>query len=285
MYGYLTKPGITFNDTKTSDLSKLSIIELKDILERQDKLLSNGKFINSLPDKGKKIKDYQQKVLEKLKSKELVEQTTSILAKLNLNQKVDLQHPMASGSGIVTKSNVDPYAQVLSQALDETLPKSKVTKFMPKKSKDELKKETIKLTTPELLKITKDSESNTLESTTGQSVSMDIKPNVLQTTTNQLNKSRAEKIVEKYKDTGLVYGPREIQLQELSVDESLALSKNQIEKEKQVNIIRRVERTIKFYENIDQGDISDESDHHHGESDGDADDDDKGTTIVFKYMK
>ncbi|XP_053204765.1 DNA-directed RNA polymerase II subunit GRINL1A-like [Panonychus citri] len=133
MYGYLTKPGITFNDTKTSDLSKLSIIELKDILERQDKLLSNGKFINSLPDKGKKIKDYQQKVLEKLKSKELVEQTTSILAKLNLNQKVDLQHPMASGSGIVTKSNVDPYAQVLSQALDETLPKSKVTKFMPKK--------------------------------------------------------------------------------------------------------------------------------------------------------
>ena len=54
----------------------------------------NRKFINSLADKGQKIRDYRQKVVEKLKSKELVEQTTSILAKLNLNQKVDLQHPM-----------------------------------------------------------------------------------------------------------------------------------------------------------------------------------------------
>ena len=229
-------------DTRKADLNKLSIIELKEILDRQDKLLNNKKFINSLPDKGQKINDYRQKVLEKLKSKELVEQTTSILSKLSIGQKVDLSHPMASGPVAKLKPEVDPYAGLLSKALDDTLTKVKPSKFVLNKSKDELKKDS---------------------SSTG----------------TRTPESPKLKIMEKYKDTGLNYGPEEKRVNELSVEESLELSKNQIEKDAKVALLRKVERTIKYYENEEDVTDLDEESEDEGEND-----DEQGTQIVIRYM-
>lgn len=50
----------------------------------------------SLPDKGKKILEFHRKAVERLKSRELVEETTSLLSKLNLSRKMDLSHPMVN---------------------------------------------------------------------------------------------------------------------------------------------------------------------------------------------
>ncbi|XP_028812850.1 protein GRINL1A [Denticeps clupeoides] len=46
----------------TGDLRSRSPAELRELLQRQEKLLSNKKFVQTLPDKGKKISDFLQRV-------------------------------------------------------------------------------------------------------------------------------------------------------------------------------------------------------------------------------
>ncbi|XP_036400289.1 protein GRINL1A [Megalops cyprinoides] len=62
------------------DLQKKSKEELSDILLRQEKLLSNKRFIQSLPDKGKKISDFVEKVRQALAYHEEEERKRGMLS-------------------------------------------------------------------------------------------------------------------------------------------------------------------------------------------------------------
>ncbi|KAG7468043.1 hypothetical protein MATL_G00138510 [Megalops atlanticus] len=62
------------------DLQKKSKEELSDILVRQEKLLSNKRFIQSLPDKGKKISDFVERVRQALAHHEEEEKKRGMLS-------------------------------------------------------------------------------------------------------------------------------------------------------------------------------------------------------------
>ena len=104
---------------KNPKLHRLSLIELKEMLERQEKLLANrwrenllttndqlihytlffldcicSKLVNSLPDKGAKIKEQLMKIENAYKMKQVFEQTESMLSSLSLAAKIDLKQPL-----------------------------------------------------------------------------------------------------------------------------------------------------------------------------------------------
>nr|XP_005998806.1 PREDICTED: myosin-1-like [Latimeria chalumnae] len=62
------------------DLTSKSKGELLEMLKRQEKLLANKKFIQSLPDKGKKITEFMEKVKLALAHHEDLEKTTELLS-------------------------------------------------------------------------------------------------------------------------------------------------------------------------------------------------------------
>uniref|UniRef100_A0A1B6DJV0 DNA-directed RNA polymerase II subunit GRINL1A n=1 Tax=Clastoptera arizonana TaxID=38151 RepID=A0A1B6DJV0_9HEMI len=72
------------------DLSLKTKLELLDLLDRQEKLLNNRKFINKLPDKGARITHFKNEIEIELKKKNESEILSEMLSKLNLNGKEGL---------------------------------------------------------------------------------------------------------------------------------------------------------------------------------------------------
>uniref|UniRef100_W5N7W9 Myocardial zonula adherens protein n=1 Tax=Lepisosteus oculatus TaxID=7918 RepID=W5N7W9_LEPOC len=72
---------------KVGDLNSKSKEELYDILTRQEKLLANTRFVQSLPDKGKKILDFVQKIHVAIADHEETQKRTQML----LSVKTELQ--------------------------------------------------------------------------------------------------------------------------------------------------------------------------------------------------
>lgn len=66
------------------DLSKKQKFELEELLERQNKIISNKSFISKLPDKGEKIKAFRDKIAKELANKNEVEQAAKLLSRLNI---------------------------------------------------------------------------------------------------------------------------------------------------------------------------------------------------------
>ncbi|KAG5670192.1 hypothetical protein PVAND_000470 [Polypedilum vanderplanki] len=66
------------------DLTKLSRRELLDLKSRQTKLLENRHFINRLPDKGEKIKNLYDRIVEALEYRTDIENASKLLSKLNI---------------------------------------------------------------------------------------------------------------------------------------------------------------------------------------------------------
>ncbi|CAK9800248.1 DNA-directed RNA polymerase II subunit GRINL1A [Anthophora plagiata] len=66
------------------NLAKMQKFELEELLERQNKILSNKTFVLKLPDKGEKIKAFYDKILRELKHKNEIENAANLLSRLNL---------------------------------------------------------------------------------------------------------------------------------------------------------------------------------------------------------
>ncbi|CAK9806248.1 DNA-directed RNA polymerase II subunit GRINL1A [Anthophora quadrimaculata] len=66
------------------NLAKMQKFELEELLERQNKILSNKAFVLKLPDKGEKIKAFRDKILTELKHKNEIENAANLLSRLNL---------------------------------------------------------------------------------------------------------------------------------------------------------------------------------------------------------
>ncbi|CAI9548827.1 unnamed protein product, partial [Staurois parvus] len=61
-----------------------SVEELLEILERQEKILRNRKFIASLPDRGKKILAYTEKVRAAIEEHKRLQKTSDLISKFKL---------------------------------------------------------------------------------------------------------------------------------------------------------------------------------------------------------
>ncbi|CAL7946055.1 unnamed protein product [Xylocopa violacea] len=82
--GDLPSPPKKENQGYIEDLGKKSKFELEELLQRQDKILSNKAFISKLPDKGEKIIAFRDKLLKELEHRNEVEKAANLLSRLNL---------------------------------------------------------------------------------------------------------------------------------------------------------------------------------------------------------
>lgn len=85
------------SDAKKPDLMSRSLIDLREMLERENKLLANERFLARLKDKGEKIRQFRDEIERAIQIKQSLEETESFLAKLSLGEKAILpKHPMVS---------------------------------------------------------------------------------------------------------------------------------------------------------------------------------------------
>lgn len=82
--GNLPPPSRKENQGYIEDLEKKAKFELEELLNRQNKLLSNKAFISKLPDKGEKITAFRDKILKELKHRNEIESAANLLSRLNL---------------------------------------------------------------------------------------------------------------------------------------------------------------------------------------------------------
>ncbi|EZA50840.1 hypothetical protein DMN91_002349 [Ooceraea biroi] len=66
------------------DLANKQKFELEELLERQNKLLACKNFVSKLPDKGKRIKDFRDRILKELQHKDEIEKAANLLSRLNI---------------------------------------------------------------------------------------------------------------------------------------------------------------------------------------------------------
>ncbi|KNC31429.1 hypothetical protein FF38_04316 [Lucilia cuprina] len=71
-------------ESYTKDLTKLTQVELREIKEREEKLLQNKSKLQKLPDKGKRIQDFYDKVLQELERRSNVDEAAKIFSNLNI---------------------------------------------------------------------------------------------------------------------------------------------------------------------------------------------------------
>ncbi|XP_023291297.2 DNA-directed RNA polymerase II subunit GRINL1A [Lucilia cuprina] len=71
-------------ESYAKDLTKLTQVELREIKEREEKLLQNKSKLQKLPDKGKRIQDFYDKVLQELERRSNVDEAAKIFSNLNI---------------------------------------------------------------------------------------------------------------------------------------------------------------------------------------------------------
>ncbi|KOC66959.1 hypothetical protein WH47_12386 [Habropoda laboriosa] len=82
--GNLPSPSKREKQGYIEDLAKKQKFELEELLERQNKILSNKTFILKLPDKGEKIRAFRDKILKELEHKNEIQEAANLLSRLNL---------------------------------------------------------------------------------------------------------------------------------------------------------------------------------------------------------
>ncbi|XP_032668886.1 DNA-directed RNA polymerase II subunit GRINL1A [Odontomachus brunneus] len=66
------------------DLKKIQTFKIEELLERQNNILANKNFISKLPDKGKKIINFRDKILKELEDRNEIEKAANLLSRLNI---------------------------------------------------------------------------------------------------------------------------------------------------------------------------------------------------------
>ena len=85
------------SESKKPDLMARPLIDLREMLERENKLLANVRFIERLKDRGEKIRRFRDEIERAIKIRQSMEETESFLARLSLGEKAILpKHPMVS---------------------------------------------------------------------------------------------------------------------------------------------------------------------------------------------
>jgi len=245
------------SQTKKENLMNKPLIDLREMLERENKLLANKKFIEKLKDKGEKVKRFRDEIERVIKIKESVEETESFLAKLSIGDKAILpKHPMFSMNSSdmrlakqavdneqrqqkqdivreLLNEEIDIYSIALTRTFDKELCQQRSDRFMPSKIPNKKKddSQSTENKSSEMINKLKFISTNSTKQSKDQ-------------LSNQMTQSKAstsnEKVdlFAKYKDTALEVFEKEDKFVPLTVEESLQFGKDQKVKDYQVDKIR-----------------------------------------------
>lgn len=187
-----------------------------------------------------------------------------------------------AASPVQSNITVDPYASALTKVLDETAD-SEPLKFVPNKTRSDMRKNSSKNSSAP--------SSSPMEicQKPGNDVKPANKPDKVPPSSNPrgngdevMNEDKLKPKIksdvkrENYKDTALEFLPPPKPLGKLSVAESIEMSKVQLEKEKRIGLIRKVELINKYYDKLD--DVPDEEEYA-----DDYESDNSGCVSVVKY--
>lgn len=101
-------------DNSVKDLQKLSRLELLDLKERQGKLLVNKTNLKRLPDKGKRIADFYNKVIEELDRRNNIDEAANMFSELNIASKgEDVLNSLEWNGHLNGEHNVNPTDDIL----------------------------------------------------------------------------------------------------------------------------------------------------------------------------
>lgn len=107
-------------DNSVKDLKKLSRLELLDLKERQHKLLVNKVNLKRLPDKGKRIEDLYNKLIEELDRRTNIDEAANMFSELNIVSKGEaVLNNLEWNGNLNGEHNDDPTDDVLDSD-DET---------------------------------------------------------------------------------------------------------------------------------------------------------------------
>ncbi|XP_036332966.1 uncharacterized protein LOC118744212 [Rhagoletis pomonella] len=101
-------------DNAVKDLTKLSRLELLDLKERQSKLLANKVNLNLLPDKGKRIKDFYDRVNAELDRRSNIDEAANMFSELNIASRgQDVLNRLEWNGRLNVDNDMDPTVDVL----------------------------------------------------------------------------------------------------------------------------------------------------------------------------
>lgn len=147
--GILPPPPKTEIDGKITDLSSKTITELKELRDRQLKLLNNKAFIAKLPDKGSKIQSFHDKIVSTLRSKQEEEQTCRLFGDMKIDndavQGIEWKGKIDENRNTYLDSDDDSDPEDVMHILSQSTAQEKLVKVLPPEKPS--------ITTEDLLKI------------------------------------------------------------------------------------------------------------------------------------
>ncbi|XP_011703314.1 PREDICTED: DNA-directed RNA polymerase II subunit GRINL1A [Wasmannia auropunctata] len=296
------------------DLGKKERFQLEELLERQETILANKNLISRLPDRGEKIINFHDKILQELKRRDEVEEMASVLSRLNIASEGKAAMSKLEWTGKynekddkdVTKiveldsdDEEDPL-KILAQPTGTGVHNKKIIHVAPEESlikpEDIAEIETFKTDPSDIEhvkyivdKVEKTQKTNKKES---------FKP--YKTTKSNVHdpmKEKQRKLHKNWEVTAatpplIVHGAAQV----LSLNESLRLQKNQTEKLQEIQAKHAVERLVNqlglhdigpvprnvgnYRSQYTNGDYSSSSDDEEHEV-HDEEDNDRSGTVVF----
>lgn len=296
------------------DLGKKERFQLEELLERQKTILANKNLISRLPDRGEKIINFHDKILQELKRRDEVEEMASVLSRLNIASEGKAAMSKLEWTGKyneksdkdVTKiveldsdDEEDPL-KILAQPTGTGVHNKKIIHVAPEESlikpEDIAEIETFKTDPSDIehVKYIVDKVEKTQETSKKES----FKP--YKTTKSNVHdpmKEKQRKLHKNWEVTAatpplIVHGAAKV----LSLNESLRLQKNQTEKLQEIQAKHAVERLVNqlglhdigpvprnvgnYRSQYTNGDYSSSSDDEEHEV-HDEEDNDRSGTVVF----
>lgn len=296
------------------DLGKKERFQLEELLERQKTILANKNLISRLPDRGEKIINFHDKILQELKRRDEVEEMASVLSRLNIASEGKAAMSKLEWTGKynekddkdVTKiieldsdDEEDPL-KILAQPTGTGVHNKKIIHVAPEESlikpEDIVEIETFKTDPSDIehVKYIVDKVEKTQETSKKES----FKP--YKTTKSNVHdpmKEKQRKLHKNWEVTAatpplIVHGAAKV----LSLNESLRLQKNQTEKLQEIQAKHAVERLVNqlglhdigpvprnvgnYRSHYTNGDYSSSSDDEEHEV-HDEEDNDRSGTVVF----
>lgn len=106
-------------DIKNPSLDRLSCSELKILLERQHKLLSNSTIVSNLPDGGDKIRLYISRLEEAIQVRGTYEDAVQALSELKIEERSPLHCPPTTPNTSARRSVSDSIGESVANFLSE----------------------------------------------------------------------------------------------------------------------------------------------------------------------
>ncbi|KAG5884632.1 hypothetical protein JTB14_023826 [Gonioctena quinquepunctata] len=128
MEGFLRMASTRKPERKPENLKRMLLIELNEILEREQKLLRNGNLMNKLPDKGESIKKFFTQVEDEIKFRQSLDLIQDSMNKISISEQDKHVQKMCDLEKSPEKDRYKPFATL--NKVKNVPPDSKIFKIM-----------------------------------------------------------------------------------------------------------------------------------------------------------